>query len=424
MRVGLRPLSTARAVTGLMLVFVAASVFTNAAAGAPGQPAKGVRVAGVCKDEGGQPVSGVAITLYRENKEGKAEKLGTWETKADGKFEFVDVPASTDERLLGLTFTKREHGSIVRDIYPQPGDVTINVEIRPAATLQGRVTEAAGNPIAEVRVWFHKLRSGPIAGISSAVTDADGKYAITDMGRTSDADLVPRPIGGGRVQAGPSFVFFDVRHPDFAYERPTWSRIPATVDVVLQKGGVIEGKVTDQVTGKPAVEATVSLQGLKGLANFDQVRTNATGKYQIRCLKAGRYNLWADTNDRACAAIDSLQVTAGKTLSGQDLTLVEGGWIEGRVVDATTGEAVVSTPDRRPYIGCHGPARPKSGAAVQSIQADENGKFKLRVPPGLNFPYIMNPNFWKRTDGQPEFDNGIEVKSGKSTELIIRVDGK
>jgi 5-hydroxyisourate hydrolase-like protein (transthyretin family) len=420
----LRSKTTAsQAVRGLLFVALATVSPAGAAGRAPlppDRPAKGVPVSGTCRDETGQPLAGVTVTLYREDlRSKKHEKLGTKETGADGRFEFPDAPAPAEDRGLGIAFTKTGRASTVWDLYPQSLQKPVEVEVRPAATLQGRVTDEAGKPVAGARVWFHKLRTGPLDGISSALTDADGKYAITDMGRWTDEDARPKPIGRGRMVAAGA-VYFDIRHPDFASERPTWQRIPATVDVVLRPGGVIEGKVTDRVTGKPAAGATVSLQGIKGMPTWDQARTDADGRYQIRCLKAGQYNLWADAADRACAAIDSLTVTAGKTLASQDLTLVEGGWIKGQIVDQTTGTPITGTPDQPLYVACYGPGRPKSGAACQSVRVDEKGEFRLLVAPGLNYPYIMTSDLWSRTQGKDGFDAGIDVKAGESTTLVFR----
>jgi 5-hydroxyisourate hydrolase-like protein (transthyretin family) len=405
-----------RAVHGLLLVALPALGPTDAAGRAPPppeRPTQAVQVAGTCRDETGQPLAGVTVTLYREDANAtKTVKVGAQETGADGRFVFPDAPAPTADRILGIAFTKAGRGSTVQNLYPQSIEKPLEVEVRPAATLQGRVTDEAGQPVAGARVWSHSLRTGPLDGISSAVTGADGKYAITDMGRLTDEDARAKRMGGV------SF-FFDVLHPDFARERPTWTRMPATGDVVLHPGGVIEGKVTDRVTGKPAAGVAVSLQGIR-LGTWDQVRTDVDGKYQIRSLKAGRYNLWADAADRACTAIDSLTVTAGNTLTGQELTLVEGGWVEGRVVDATTGAPITGTADRPLYVACHGPGRPKSGAAVQSARVDEKGRFRLRVAPGLTYPYIMTPDLWSRTEGKADFQAGIEVKAGEATTVVFR----
>jgi 5-hydroxyisourate hydrolase-like protein (transthyretin family) len=420
------PTAVRPALDVLLVVSVAAiALTTSQAPGAPDRPTtpapKALPVVGTCRDETGQALAGVKVTLYREDyKAKKQEKLAERETGADGGFEFHNAPAIEDDRGIGVAFTKSGRGSIVWSLHSESLRKPLEVQLRPAATLQGRVTDEAGKPVSGARVWTHSLRAGPLDGISSTVTDADGKYAITDMGRWNDEDAKPKPIGNG-LAVGAARVYFDIRHPDFARERPTWERIPCTVDVVLQRGGVIEGKVTDRKTGKPAAGVTVSLQGIKGMPSWDQTRTDAEGMYQIRCLKAGQYNLWADAPDRACAAIDSLTVTAGKTLGSQDLTLVEGGWIEGRVVDAATGGAITGTPDRPLYVANYGPGRPKSGAACQSTKVDENGWFRLRVAPGTNYPYIMTPDIWNRTEGRKDFQAGIAVKEGEPTKIVFMV---
>src|SRR5262249_19179563 len=123
----------------------------------------------------------------------------------------------------------------------------------------------------------------------------------------------------------------------------------------------------------------------------------------------------------ACAAIDSLTVTAGTLLTGQDLDLVEGGWLEGRVVDRATGNPVPGSPDRPMYVGCYGPGRPKSGAACQAARVDEGGRFKLRVAHGVNYPYIMTSDLWKRVADRADFEAGVTVKTGESTKLEFKV---
>jgi 5-hydroxyisourate hydrolase-like protein (transthyretin family) len=421
------PTAARRALGGLLAVLLAAVGLINgpgrgsAAPIRPAAAAKGMPVTGTCFDDEGQPLAGVKVTLYREDyKAKKHEKLKTLETGADGRFEFADAPALEDDRGLALVVTKAGRGSIIQPLFAELLEKPLELRVRPADTLKGRVTDEAGKPVAAARVWANALRTGPIDGIRTAVTDADGKYAITDMGRWTDEDNRPRPIGNGRaVVQGP--VFFDVRHPDFAHERPTWNRIPSTVDVVLHPGGVIEGKVIDRVTGKPAAAVTVSAWGIKESPSFEQVRTDAEGKYQIRCLKAGQYNLWAEAPERACVAIDSLTVAAGKTLAGQDMTLIEGGWIEGRVVDATTGAPIAGTKDQPLRVACFGPGRPKSAGYYHVARVDENGEFRLRVAPGRNYPYIMTSEMWSRTEGKAHFEAGIEVKAGEATKVSFRV---
>jgi 5-hydroxyisourate hydrolase-like protein (transthyretin family) len=285
-------------------------------AGRSATPAKPVPVTGACLDSEGQPLTGVKVRLYREDyKARKHEKLGERQTGVDGRFEFQDAPALGDTYRLAVVVTKAGRGSIIQPLFPALLAKPLEFRMRPAGTLEGRVTDEAGKPVAGARIWARALLTGPVDSVSSAVTDADGKYAITDMGRSTDEDARPKPIGNG-VMMVPGGCYFDVRHPNFAHERPMRTRIPTTVNVVLRPGGVIEGQVIDRVAGKPAAGVLVSLQGVRGMPTWDQVQTSADGTFTIRCLKAGQYNLWADAADRACAAIDSLTVTAGKTLTG------------------------------------------------------------------------------------------------------------
>jgi 5-hydroxyisourate hydrolase-like protein (transthyretin family) len=413
----------ARCVGGFLFVLLAADAVGRAPQ-LPGRPAKGGPVTGICLDEDNQPLAGVKVVLYRNDERAKKpESLGERVTGADGKFEFTDPPPPADDYGLAVAVTKAGRGSIVQLLWESLIAKPLEFRLRPADTLKGRVTDEAGKPVAGAVVWTKGIGSRPIDGIGTAVTDADGKYAIHDMGRWTDEDARPRPIGNRPgVMVGETRAYFDVRHPDFAHERPTWNRIPATVDVVLHPGGVVTGRVTDQVTGQPAAGVRLFLQGIKRLDSYGQARTDADGKYEIRCLKAGQYNLVADVKDRACAAIDSLTVAAGKPLTGQDLTLVEGGWIEGRVLDAVTGAPIGGTPERPLYVGCYGPGRPKSGAAIQSAMVDENGGFKLRVAPGTNYPYITAPALWSRTDGKADIEAGVEVKAGATTTVTFRVN--
>jgi hypothetical protein len=105
------------------------------------------------------------------------------------------------------------------------------------------------------------------------------------------------------------------------------------------------------------------------------------------------------------------------------LKLIEGGWIEGHLIDAETGKPVSRDPQsqRRLAVAAYGPSHPKSGAACQSSEVDDRGAFRLRVAPGTNFPYIMYPDVWNRTQRREFYQKGIEVKSGEIVSLEFRI---
>jgi hypothetical protein len=201
--------------------------------------------------------------------------------------------------------------------------------------------------------------------------------------------------------------------------------MPATVDVVLPPAGTIEGRVIDQVTGKRAAGVLVCMQGTHTVegGSWNVARTDSNGKYRFPSLVAGKYNLWAQAPDRACAALDSFAVGAGTKHRAPDLVLIEGGCIEGQVIDAATGKPIPggAKKGQRLHVGLYGPSRPRSGAACQSSAVDEHGRFRLHVAPGLNFPYLMTHDYWQRTQRREYFEKGIEVKSGEVASLVFRV---
>jgi 5-hydroxyisourate hydrolase-like protein (transthyretin family) len=283
--------------------------------------------------------------------------------------------------------------------------------MKPATTLKGRVTDPDGKPVAGAQVWPNVISVRPLEGICSARTDADGRYAITDM-----------TAWGPDGNVG---CYFNVLHPDFGREMPMYRSIPDTIDVVLQPAGVVAGRVVDRVTGKPAAGVVVSMQGTKvnNHGSWNQIVTAADGSYRIASVKAGQYNVFADAPNRACAALDSIAVEAGKTFAAPDLSLVEGSWLEGQLVDALTGKPMVfEAKDLKPSVYLYCPSRPKSGAACQFCSVDNQGRFRLHVAPGINYPYVANSEFRERTQrGDYYLEKGVEVKASEIVSIEFRI---
>lgn len=382
-------------------------------------------IAGVCRDANGRPLKSIRVTLYREIHETldtvRVEQL----TEKDGKFRFAGLP-----RVPGKDAAAHFHYFVVAtspglatsfgSIYPYelPKD-SYDFKMPKAAELRGRVTDSNGKPVAGADVWLHCASSGPLPGVRSAKTDRAGNYVIDDL-KPWDADKIkPRAIGNGSF-VSISHGFFTVRHPNFATGRPSYRKIPNEIDIVLEEAGIIEGRVIDAATRKPAVNLVVSMQGLDN--GWQQTRTDKQGRYRLQSLLAGKYNVWANSPDRTCAAIDSIAVAAGETKQAPDIELVEGGWLEGRVVDAESGKPLSKNAEGRALrIGMYGPSRPKSGAACQSALVDERGRFRLRVAPGKNYPYIMFSDIWQRTQRREFYQNGIAVGAGEVVSVQFRV---
>ncbi|CAN5549284.1 hypothetical protein BH10PLA2_BH10PLA2_18620 [soil metagenome] len=404
---------------------------SQALLGAHKNVAESRNLSGTCKSNSGDPLAAVELVLYRRgDQQEKVSRLEVTTTDSKGRFQFRDHSASVDKATdkrsrFTLVIRKPGYGSIIIDgPYASSSPGALRFTLRPAATLQGRVTDPTGKPVADAMVWAGGGEKGPIDGVLSTRTGADGRFSISDMAAWGEDARKPKPRGDGgyQVLAG---CYFDVLHPDFAHERPMYRNIPDTVDVRLQPAGAIEGRVVDQVAGRPAAGVAVWLQGTtkggpKG-GGWQTTRTDAEGKYRLTSLVPATYNLCAHAEDRACVALDSFAVRAGKPSPVPELKLVEGGWIEGRLVDVETGKPLGSLANRPLQVACYGPGHPQSGAVCQSCQVDEHGTFRLHVAPGLNYPYIMQPDISDRMQRREFYDKGIGVQSGEITILEFRI---
>ena len=194
----------------------------------------------------------------------------------------------------------------------------------------------------------------------------------------------------------------------------------------------IEGRVVDAQTGQPLAgllvyaqmtnrsgpaaniflaEERLKLAAL--LSSGPEARTDEQGRYRLRALPLGAYNIWAEQRGRTGAAIDSLAGNRNAATSAPDIRLGPGGIVKGRVIDAATGQPVKL--DRPiPYVDAvmfHGPSRPVSGGAVESCTIRSDGTFELRAAPGPNFLYV---------NGQtPQTPTQVDVKAGETVEVQL-----
>lgn len=393
-------------------------------------------ISGTCVDEERRPLENVRVRLFRADSVSLTRELvKDIQTDAAGKFRFENLPAPVlqgrnrseiDEvyykTYYVLAITKPGRASRVNGFLSSAESTRdLLIALPKSGTLSGRVTDEEGRPIPGAKVFLPGYPSGEaMDDVLSATTDVEGKYAIGDLTLWDADNVKPQKVGEGTF-AVTTHCYFSVLHPNYGLGRPSYHKVPSTVDVTLKPAAVIEGQVIDQVTGKPATASAVSMQGIGPTDGYQETKTDDEGRYRFSSVAAGRYNLWADADERTCIAIDSLDVEAGKTYANEDIPLVEGGWIEGRIVDAKTGEPISEADGLRLRLASYGPARPKSGAAVVSAPVRKDGRFGLRVAPGTNFPYIMTSEIWKRTEDAEKIRAGIQVADGELVVLDLRV---
>lgn len=377
-----------------------------------------ITIRGVCRDEAGNPLSGVRLALFQGEPEiappfTSLKQIAEQVTGEDGRYEFADVVGDIRE-ISSISFTnlavaasKAKHASAMRtiELEGQQAAKTLDLELSSKiGTLSGRIRDRYGRPIRGATVFIQDAYGHPIPGVGSTVSDDGGRYAISDL---PEWKRVIIPSSNPRFFSGIAACYFRVTHPNYALTISQYDETPQTVDVVLYPPALVEGQVIDLVTGKPIPDVPVFAQGIID-SGWGQIRTDQDGRYQFK-LTEDFYNIWADVDERMPLAIKALEAIPGQRATA-DVRMVRGGFVTGRLLDGDSETPIRPTKEQTISIAQYGPARPRPGAAVTSAPIDDDGRFRLHVAPGRNYIYAMSQraSAW------------VDVGDGEEVELDLR----
>lgn len=265
----------------------------------------------------------------------------------------------------------------------------VDAALAPGAAIAGRVTDAAGRPLAGVVPAVEPVNPyvdvtdsafavfsyfGPTAADPSG---ADGSFVIKGLAAAA-LRICLDPTAGAVTGGGSDSVGYLGRCAGRAViTRIGHTRTAATMPLPANPGGVIAGVVTDR-SGAPVSGALVfadPLGNTAGSFDYPYGRTATDGSYRIAAA-AGRYRVCAEPEDGepavqadgtgVCAA-QSARVRAGE-ITSIDLRLDPAGGVAGRIV-GPDGRAV---PEVAVEIA---PAHPRSGDFGFAV-TDEHGFFR------------------------------------------------
>ncbi|MEW4561192.1 carboxypeptidase regulatory-like domain-containing protein [Bremerella sp. JC770] len=376
-----------------------------------------ITIKGKCLDENGDPLDGVIVLVLRRSEDFTSYDIaGKTKTNAEGHYQLAGIATAKPRHGdLVAVATLAEHVTACRPLGETKEDVVDRDLILSSKTrtLSGVVRDPYGKPIAGATVYVSCGIGQALPGIRSSVTGEDGKYEINDLAywTPESTRTFDKKTGTGSMQAS---YAFSVSHPDYPTTTAQCEKVPSFVNVTLQPPAIIEGMVTDEVTGEPAVGVGVQAQGI-ARSGWGQTETDAQGRYQLRLTK-DHYNVWANAPGRIALAAKTIEAIPGKSASNIDIRLVEGGFVTGTVYTTKDKPAGPTDPQtNRPMRVAHyGPARPQSGAAVTSANLQPDGTYRLRVAPGQNYIYCMNS--FQGTRGY------IDVKEGEEVTFDIYLD--
>ena len=208
------------------------------------------------------------------------------------------------------------------------------IALMPAAALSGRVIDREGDPIVGAMIEFQPLP--PSERFPSAVLPTDEPFGHIRTSQEGEFQVTGLAAGLGyrlNLQAeGFSPRLFEV-------EALEPFELRAGLVLVLDWGRLAFGRIVDE-DDRPVVGAEIGLQKSEGAPDEQSYFTDATGRFEIQDLAAGRYDLEVRGSGFAPARVPGLRVPENSDrFDFGTLVLIPGATIEGRVSDAS-GQAI------------------------------------------------------------------------------------
>lgn len=249
---------------------------------------------GIVKDESGARIAGALVTADRWFSDGGPKPTGSVKTGADGRFS-LPPPSPYPEWGLGATANGLQSQLEVVRVGGKEAELVLKKQR--VVTLAGRILSADDVPLAGAEVtpcqepassWGSY--SGPEAIAAPVVTDADGRFALKNLGAgTVTLQIEHRGAWLHKVLEGMK---------GFRSEDLVWHDLSGAEDVVsvVVKGlptGALSATVVDE-DGKPVPGVLVDLS-LKdsGTGRFRDATatTDGIGRFHVPYVVAGEYTV-------------------------------------------------------------------------------------------------------------------------------------
>jgi tetratricopeptide (TPR) repeat protein len=188
-----------------------------------------------------------------------------------------------------------------------------------------------------------------------------------------------------------------VEHPNFAVKKTSYDAIPGTKDVKLDPPAVIEGRVVDGETGKPAANVIVGVgtartNNLVPAADMTYsyhravTRTDEQGNYRFSTLPIGTYDLWAEMPGRVNEGETGVATAADRPTIVPDLKLIIGVPVTIGLTDHKSGKPLKVPVGTQASVGAQLIRLNTIGRSdgTQRATANSDGKFEIRAIPGRN----------------------------------------
>ena len=386
-------ITSARVLT--FLIAALATVWFGAPA-ASAQAADG-SISGNVTDETAMPLSGICVQPY-EASTGNGPTAAvtdsngdyTLEGLADGDYRLQFFPCFDRNWVAEFYDNAGDYGSAQLVTVSDGAQVpAINAVLAPAARIEGRVTDEAGDPLAGICIYAQPDGAG--GGGGADTTDADGRYSADGLAAGPHIVQFSECSQSGNLVGE---YWDDKSLGDYAgADRVSTvaGQTTSGIDASLSQGGSIGGNVAADADSAPRQNICVSV--LDGSGNsLATALTDAAGDYAVGSLKPGSYkvrfsdcsgsNLRAEYFDDKTdlSTAETVTVTAGQRTGSVNASLAAGvpnggpsAIVSGRVTDET------GVPLAGACVYGYSPTTGVSG----SLTTDSDGKYAFTgVPNG------------------------------------------
>ena len=357
-------------------------------------------------DSAGKPISGAKVSLIVRAKD-ETERLIPLTVNNDS-VEISDEVVK--DSVIGTLLIETASGNIdFKRLWPAEHKITefrlakpftIQGKIGFPGSLNGPVNLSVRMLVRKVDKEAHNFEFAYLEKLQhdfkSIQTDLDGNFELSGM--PSGAEIA---LGVNDDRFSFDSMLLRAKPDDQGNYKP--------LNYTLRLASSVSGVVTRK--GKPVVGMMIAAQGQKD-SGWGEAITDAQGKYTIKQLSPEIYNIAAKLSDEeqsefTVRAHEGVVVKEGEAKQETDFEVIPGGIISGTLTDAT------GKPIPNGEIGIYGPAHPHTTAWVQGTKADATGKFRTRVPSGLNEVYYMG-----ETETHIEMVK-VQVKDGMESKVQV-----
>ena len=342
-----------RNIPNLLIVFFFALF---AAIPAKGQPLT-VLQGTITNQTTGQPVSGAAVTLY-------GATLVTINTDVNGSYAFTGQQWPYTGPVTMWIVAPGYFTPVLSVNIATPFPVTVNrALIVGGPVIRGAVTDAStGAPVANGSVAYSSGSFYPGAGTRAVQTDISGNYSIDSSQFDESAATTGMQVSLTISKAGYLQTSVSVNAAPPYPVAQNFSLTPGT-------GTLLQGTVTNQITGQPVSGAAVTLYG----PSLVTVNTDANGKYAFTGQQwpyTGSATMWIVAPGYFTPVL-SVNIATPFPVTVNRALIVGGAVIRGAVTDASTGGPVANAS----VAYSSGSFYP--GAGTRAVQTDISGNYSI-----------------------------------------------